>query len=260
MKSTKCVSCGFVGWSDVENCKACGAPLGQRSHYQEWTEPESQKKGMAIFALILGILSFFTFGLLGVGAIAGIILACIAMGRAKREPWQYGGRGMAIAGLVLSITSLVATVPIGIIAAVAVPNLLAARRAANEASAIYTLRQISSAETMYYSNFNKYGTLDELTAQNLIDRKLGTGTKNGYKFTVELTNDEPNVEGFGAVGVPVTYGTTGVRSFYIDESAIMHAADHAGKPSSKMDEPLEVDSEFPSRSNRRVDYSRQPVY
>ena len=32
MKSTKCVECGFVGWSDVEHCKACGAPLGQRSH------------------------------------------------------------------------------------------------------------------------------------------------------------------------------------------------------------------------------------
>ena len=30
MKSTKCAQCGFVGWSD-ENCKACGAPLFQRS-------------------------------------------------------------------------------------------------------------------------------------------------------------------------------------------------------------------------------------
>src|SRR5215210_7542111 len=89
MKSTKCVECGYVGWSDVEHCKACGAPLGQRSHnlpstpvynsnYTQWDEREGQKKGLAIFALVLSIISFFTFGLLGVGAITSIILSCIA--------------------------------------------------------------------------------------------------------------------------------------------------------------------------------------
>ena len=115
MKSTKCVECGFVGWSDVENCKACGAPLGQRSHdlpsatpvysshYGESDQLEGPKKGLAIAALVLGIIGFFTVGIIGVGAIVGIILACIAMSRVKRDPWQYGGRGMAIAALVLNI-------------------------------------------------------------------------------------------------------------------------------------------------------------
>src|SRR5215216_490297 len=140
MKSTKCVECGFVGWSDVEKCKACGAPLHQRSAslplptpgYDSWNQPdEGQKKGLAIFSLVLGILSFFTFGLLGVGAITGIILAAVAMSKVKREPWKYGGRGMAIAGLTLSIISLVSVVPVGIIASIAIPNLLAARMAAN---------------------------------------------------------------------------------------------------------------------------------
>src|SRR5215212_262117 len=63
MKSTKCVECGFVGWSDVEHCKACGAQLGQRSHdlpsptpvynsnYAQWDQQEGQKKGLAIVAL-----------------------------------------------------------------------------------------------------------------------------------------------------------------------------------------------------------------
>ncbi len=99
MNSTKCVECGFVGWSDLENCKACGAPLNQRSTslplaspgYDSWDQPEqSQKKGLAIFSLVLGILSFLTFGLVGIGAILGIILAVVAMVRAKREPWKYG--------------------------------------------------------------------------------------------------------------------------------------------------------------------------
>ena len=86
MKSTKCVECGFVGWSDVEHCKACGAPLGQRSHdlptptpvyntsYEEPYEEEGPKKGMAIAALVLGIIGFFTAGLIFVGAITGIVL------------------------------------------------------------------------------------------------------------------------------------------------------------------------------------------
>src|SRR5215203_693801 len=141
MKSAKCAACGFVGWSDVETCKACGAPLHQgfmnlppgkpvyQAHYDQWNETaEGQKKGLAIFALVLGILSFLLFGLLGIGAITGIIVAWIAMSRIKREPWKYGGRGLALAGLILSITSLVTVVPVALIASIAVPNLLAARR------------------------------------------------------------------------------------------------------------------------------------
>jgi type IV pilus assembly protein PilA len=248
MKSTKCVECGFVGWSDVENCKSCGAPLSQRStnspqetpvygsNYNSWNQPEeSQKKGMAIAALVLGILSFLTFGLIGIGAITGIILAVIAMGKVRREPWKYGGRGMAIAGLVLSITSLVTVVPVGIIAAIAIPNLLASRRAANEGSALYTLRTICSAQLAYQSNFQKFGTLEELAANDLIDSKLTSGTKNGYKFTVVLNDPE----GFEVVGVPVSYGQSGIRSFYVDETFVVRGSDNNGGPSSKLDEPLD---------------------
>ena len=260
MNSKKCGACGFVGWSDAENCKACGAPLNQPSHYAQWTEPEDQKKGMAIFALVLGILSFFTFGLLGVGAITGIVLACVAMGRAKREPWKYGGHGLAIAGLVLSIVSLVTIVPIGIIAGIAVPNLMVARRAANEASAIASMRTIMSAEATYYSNSNKYATLEELGAMGLVDAQLASGTKNGYKFTLKSTSEEGNPEGFEAVGVPIEYRSTGRRSFYVDESFVIRAADNLGQPPSKTDRPLEADSEFPDRGSRRVDYRHQPVY
>jgi type IV pilus assembly protein PilA len=271
MKSTKCVECGFVGWSDVEHCKACGAPLGQRSHnlpsspynsnYTQWDEPEGQKKGLAIFALVLSIISFFTFGLLGVGAITGIILSCIAMGRVKRDPLRYGGHGMAIAGLVLSIVSLVSIVPTAIIASIAIPNLLAARRAANEGSALASLRTLHSAEATYQATkgAGKYGTLSELAAENLIDSKLATGTKNGYNFTVEVTTTETDYPGFSVVGVPMTYRNSGLRSFYIDETGVIRGGDNSGGPSTKMDPPLGNDSEFYDR-RRRVDYSAQPVY
>jgi len=257
MKSTKCISCGFVGWSDAENCKGCGAPLVQRSesfqapqvhasNFDSWQQPqEGVKKGLAILALVLGILSFLTFGLLGIGAIAGIVVAVVAMKRVTNQPWQYGGRGMAVAGLVLSIVSLVTLPTVGVIAAIAIPNLLASRRAANEGSAIYSLRQIASAEAAYYSNFQKYATLEELAANGLIDPALATGARRGYNFTVELTSDYPNPDGFAVIGVPAEYRTTGTRSFYADESFVIRGADNHGGPSSKMDAPLDSGSEFP---------------
>jgi hypothetical protein len=191
------MACGYVGWSDAENCKSCGKPLVQHSsafspatpdyseNYDEWHESgEGEKKGLAIASLVLGILSFLTLGMLGVGAVAGIIVAVIAMKRVKENPWTYGGRGLAIAGLVLSGTSLLTAVPVGIIAAIAIPNLMASRMAANEFYAIHSLRNISSAEATFQSTVGHYGTLDELAAKNLVDPFLASGTKNG---SVELS-------------------------------------------------------------------------
>jgi type IV pilus assembly protein PilA len=273
MKSTKCVGCGFVGWADAPNCKACGASLSQQSHslplatpvshahYNRWDESESPKKGLAIFALVLGIINFFTLGLLAVGAIIGSIVGWIAMQRAKREPWRYGGHGISLAGFVLSIVSLVSFVPIGVIAAIAIPNLLAARRAANEGSAIFSIRQISAAEITYQNNFGKYATLNELAAQNLIDTRLATGTKNGYAFAIELTTTEANAQGFGVTGVPVTYRSTGNRSFYVDETQVVRVVDNSGAPASKADRPLYQDAEYPPLAPQRPpDYRPRTVY
>ena len=271
MKSTKCVECGFVGWSDVEHCKACGAQFGQRSHnlpsptpvynYNESPQEEGQKKGLAIAALVLGIIGFFTVGVLGVGAIVGIVLACMAMSKIKNDPWQYGGRGMAIAALVLNIVSLVSVVPTAMIAAIAVPNLLASRRAANEGSAQSSMRTLHAAEATYQATKGdgQFGTLNELAAANLIDFKLATGNKNGYNFTVELTTDEMNYPGFTVVARPLTYRSDGIRSFYVDETGVIRAGDNSGGPATKADLPLGSDSDFNDRS-RRTEYSAQPVY
>jgi len=276
MKSTKCVECGFVGWSD-ENCKACGAPLGQRSHdlpsptpvynssYDEPTGEEGPNKGLATASLVLGIIGFFTVGIIGVGAIVGIILAAKALSRIKQDPWQYGGRGMAIAGLVLNIVSLVSVPPTGIIAAIAIPNLLASRRAANEGSAQSSLRTLHAAEATYQATkgAGNFGTLSELAAEGLIDSRLATGTKSGYKFTVELTTNEMNYPGFAVVGVPMTYGgveATGTRSFYVDETGVIRGGDKLGRPATKEDLPLNnSDSDYYDR-RRRTDYRTQPVY
>ena len=76
------------------------------------------------------------------------------------------------------IELLIVVAIIGIIAAIAIPNLLASRKAANEASAISSLRTISSAEATYSSTVGSgsYGDFNALTNNNLIDAKLAAAT------------------------------------------------------------------------------------
>lgn len=94
------------------------------------------------------------------------------------------------------IELLIVVVIIGIIAAIAIPNLLAARRSANEGSAISSLRTLHGAQMTYgatYGSGNYAGvtgaagnntglaTLSSVNI-NLIDGQLGTGIKSGYEF------------------------------------------------------------------------------
>jgi type IV pilus assembly protein PilA len=94
------------------------------------------------------------------------------------------------------IELLIVVAIIGIIAAIAIPGLLASRRAANEGSAQSTIRTIHSAEAIYRgtSGNGNYGSLTALKSQNLIDGVLGaadTSTKSGYTFTVTAIVADP---------------------------------------------------------------------
>ena len=91
------------------------------------------------------------------------------------------------------IELLIVVVIIGIIAAIAIPNLLAARRAANEGSSVSAMRTLHGAQMTYaatYGNSNYAGAvgagttaaLSELATPGLIDGVLGSGTKAGYNF------------------------------------------------------------------------------
>ncbi len=97
------------------------------------------------------------------------------------------------------IELLIVVVIIGIIAAIAIPNLMASRRSANEASAIAALRTVHGAQFTYattYGSGNYSGTvagldgvgLSQLAALGLIDSVLGSGTKSGYVFTTGTNN------------------------------------------------------------------------
>jgi type II secretory pathway pseudopilin PulG len=270
MNSAKCYECGFVGWADVEFCKKCGAALMPHSgdgNYQirqgygndqrddRGRSHGELKKGLAIWSLVIGIFSFLTMGLLGIGATVGIMLGIIALVKTNRNPSECGGKGLAIAGLVLSSLSAI-FVPVAIIAAIAIPNLMASARAANEGSTIAVLRTILSAEATYYGVHGKYGTLDQLALDQLIDPDVATGTRHGYKFKIDISTLEfPGPTGFEAVGVPVTYPSSGRRSFYINETGVIRVADKHGTDATRFDPAMDFDSGYSSGSRGSRPYS-----
>jgi len=115
---------------------------------------------------------------------------------------------------------------IGIIAAIAIPNLLASRRAANEGSAESSMHTIHSAEIAYQATAGagKYGTLVNLRGQNMLDSVLGTGTKSGYTFNCANPNLDPGPPPtFFATAVPADVNPltrTGHRSFVVAEDGV----------------------------------------
>jgi type IV pilus assembly protein PilA len=85
------------------------------------------------------------------------------------------------------IELLIVVAIIGIIAAIAIPNLLSARKSANESSAVGSLRTAASAEVTYSTNNNTYGTLTQLNGAALVDSSFTTAStvsavKSGYYF------------------------------------------------------------------------------
>jgi prepilin-type N-terminal cleavage/methylation domain-containing protein len=125
---------------------------------------------------------------------------------------------------------------IGVLAAIAVPNLLSSKRAANEASAIGALRIISSAEATYRvtAGAGNYGDLAALSNQGLIDQAVGAATitgpgtpKSGYLFSA-ATVAGVGVPAFDAISQPSLHTSanmlfaTGSRSFYVNEGGVMY--------------------------------------
>ncbi len=135
------------------------------------------------------------------------------------------GEGIAMAGLVLGYIWIAGFPIILIVAAIAIPNLLRARIATNEASAVGSVRTLVTAEVTYAAAHPTQGytcSLSDLAEAASIKGPLATGQKNGYVF--ELTECSAGTEGganvkYQVVAYPLRVNQTGVRAFCSDESA-----------------------------------------
>jgi prepilin-type N-terminal cleavage/methylation domain-containing protein len=123
------------------------------------------------------------------------------------------------------IELLIVVAIILIIASIAIPSLLNAKRSANEASAVNTVKTINSAQISYNSAYPSVGFASTLAVLGgmsctppssanacLLDSQVASGTKNGYSLTLSGLTGTP-VATYQIVAAPTVPNQTGVRSF-----------------------------------------------
>jgi type IV pilus assembly protein PilA len=130
------------------------------------------------------------------------------------------------------IELLIVVAIILIIAAIAIPNLLRARIAANESSAVSSLRTMNTACITYNTSYGQYptaltnlapvasGTTPSSTAADLLDATLTAAPfqKSGYTFTFNTGGGTT----YSINSDPMNVNQTGVRQFYTDQTGVIH--------------------------------------
>ncbi len=225
----KCPVCSKEVPDDARFCGWCRADLAQAPPAGPAGEPVTSGKALA--SLILGLF-FVVFP----AAILAVIFGHWSRAEIRASAGRLKGAGMALAGLILGYVGI-AIIPLAIIAAVAIPNLLRAKQSANEAAAVSALRQIHVAAAVYLMDNLAYPpTLEALTstagggtagasAPNRLDATLASGQKSGYRFTYRAadTRKTGTLDAYTVHADPIVPGTTGLRHFYTDHTGVVRA-------------------------------------
>jgi len=120
-----------------------------------------------------------------------------------------------------------------IVAAIAIPSLLRSRQIANETTAIRNLRTITIAEETYQSSNGRYGDLQSLISERLMDDSIRRGTA-GYYFRIEISGDE-----YTATATPATPNTGRYEYFSTSDRVIHYSQDPDLAPPDQAGEPLD---------------------
>jgi len=142
-----------------------------------------------------------------------------------RNQMRAARRGFSLIELLIVISIIL------IIITMAVPKFNQAKRFANETGAISAIKTIHEVETQYQSQYGRYAaSLAELgppqsgaagpAAADLIDATFAAGVKSGYKFTVAASPG-----GYTVNANPETFGTTGTRTFFSDQTMVIREND-----------------------------------
>ncbi|HTZ47630.1 MAG TPA: prepilin-type N-terminal cleavage/methylation domain-containing protein [Verrucomicrobiae bacterium] len=136
------------------------------------------------------------------------------------------------------IELLIVVAIILIIAAIAIPNLMRSKMAANQSSAVSSIRNINTAEVAYQSNYPSIGfaatlanlggsdasctsaTFASSTSACLIDSTLASGTKSGYVFSATGGGGTPAVT-YTSLATPQVSGQTGQNAYCSDQSGVL---------------------------------------
>lgn len=232
-----CARCGNSVSTDDKFCRTCGRVVSDGSGVTLGAssppvrvEP-AETSGKAIASLICGLLFFIP--LLFIGA---IVFGHMALSEIRKSAGRLKGEGIAMAGLTLGYGWIAGIPIILIVAAIAIPNLLRARIAANEASAVAAVRTLNVAETAYSQAHPNAGftcSLSDLSGDRLIEATLASGRKYGYAF--ELKDCAAGAEGatnakYWVVAYPATVNQTGMRAFCSDESQVIKVDSSGSAP------------------------------
>lgn len=244
-----CTNCGGENQDTAHFCRLCGATLIAAPPGPSALRPE-RTSGKAIASMICGFLFFLL-----PAAILAILFGHLSLGEIRRSAGRVKGHGMAMTGLVLGYLGIASIPIILIVAAIAIPNLLRARMAANEASAVRSLYAINNGAAIYEARYSN-GYPPNLEVMRGLGSPAGKATcdharlikdefvqerKTGYIFTYVALTDEgrtplagsthgpaPGCSQAGApryklTADPITRGSTGLRSFYTDETGVIRS-------------------------------------
>jgi type IV pilus assembly protein PilA len=135
---------------------------------------------------------------------------------------------------------LIVVAVILVIAAIAIPNLIKAKTAANQSTAPSALRSIATAEEVYKASaaVSQYDTMAALATNGQMDTALVTAMTSatghdGYKFSEVAA---PTADTFAFVALPVNYPTSGKNGYCVDQTKVIHVIDGAaGAPAAPAD-------------------------